>query len=208
MTDKGCLPSLIVLFLISIIISVSASFLSDDIFIISSEAVKKMESYNNQIKEIEAKAMTAFQSGNETMFNAYKKQVDALEIKKKKLHNQTLDKLNNKIGKGISIKIIQKGKTDTISSSNTALITKAVWNPRSQPHVNMELPVTLVRKLSVSEKKFKVIFYDKNNHKVSETLFYLDSGVFSFQLKPGLEVNFYGNPKIFTLKKAEYGVIE
>lgn len=207
MKETGCLSTLLAIFLITGI-AVYASLLPESIFQISQKAEEKMQSYDNQMKDLNNKAMAAFQKGDETLFASYKSQADALDKKKNKLHKNTLDSINSEIGKGIPINIIQKNYQDIYSIESKAIITKAVWNPQSRPHVTIKLKAKLKKKLTHKTRKFKINFQNDTGKTISEQIFYLSAGTFLFKTKPGMEVEFYGNPKIFQLEGVSKAVIK
>ena len=155
----------------------------------------ELQAYDDAIKN---------QQGKYSQLN---KKIQAVKKQREKLHGDTLNKLNSVLGGGRSVTITQKGRMDLFEVKSSA-VKKSVWNPNQYPHINIEITVLLKRKMIHKDRKFFVSFFDANTEMVTKVPFYLFVGMITSHTKGGMEIIFYGNPKIDVLGGSVFGVIE
>mgnify|MGYP006286712159 CR=1 FL=1 len=170
------------------------------------DAVTQMESLENEQKGLEKQGQNAIMNNDRELYAMVAEKNEKIETKKKKLRQETLVELNNIIGDGIKVPVNQEAYKD-IFTIKEAVIKKAVWNPRQDPHVTIEMPVVLKRKIKPEERKYPVDFFGGSDAKVTRVHFYLGAGTFTFKTGKDQVVSLFANPKIPEMVGVTYGIM-
>ena len=169
-------------------------------------AHSKMQSLEREEKGLEKQAQNAIMNNDRELYAMMAQKNEVIVTRKKKLRQETLVELNNIIGDGIRMPVVQKAYKDTFTIKE-AVIKKAVWNPRQDPHVTIEMPVVLKRKIKPAERKYPVDLFSGSDNKVTRVHFYLGAGTFTFKTGKDQVVSLFANPKIPELAGVKYGIL-
>ena len=200
------LTILTTIFTCGVIIAASSQVVPQKMMDIVSDAVAQMHSLEREGKGLERQAQNAIMNNDSQQYAMLAEKNKKIVTKKEKLRQETLVKLNNIIDDGIKVPVVQKAYKDMFTIKE-AVIKKAVWNPGQAPHVTIEMPVALKRKLKPGERKYPVDFFDGSEKNITRVNFYLGAGTFIFKTGKNQVVSLFANPKIPELSGMKYGIM-
>ncbi|MFW5862567.1 MAG: hypothetical protein ACOCWZ_09960 [Spirochaetota bacterium] len=194
------------IFTCGVIIAASSQVIPQKMMDIVKDAVAQMQTIERDEKGLEKQAQNAIMNNDSKHYTMLAEKNKKIVAKKNKLRQETLVKLNNIIDDGITVPVVQKGYKDMFTIKE-AVIKKAVWNPGQSPHVTIEMPVALKRKLKTGERKFHVDFFDGSEKNITRVNFYLGAGTFIFKTGKNQVVSLFANPNIPELFGVKYGIL-
>lgn len=197
---------LAIIFTCGVIIAAPSQVVPQKMMDIVKDAVAQMQTIEREGEGLEKQAQNAIMNNDSKQYAMLAEKNKKIVAKKNKLRKETLVKLNNIIDDGIKVPVVQKGYKDMFTIKD-AVIKKAVWNPGQSPHVTIEMPVVLKRKLKTGERKFPVDFFDGSEKNITRVNFYLGAGTFIFKTGKNQVVSLFANPKIPDISGMKYGIM-